>query len=93
MVRVRPLYSGKPYCVKYIFSSGQQTIKTLHLFDFLKFCIIIHTDKKGTEMTEHEFYAQIQEDYFREFAGAELSEVFVCTNTHDEFFEFDDVPF
>jgi hypothetical protein len=44
-------------------------------------------------MTEHEFYAQIQEDYFREFAGAELSEVFVCTDTHDEFFEFDDVPF
>ena len=44
-------------------------------------------------MTEHEFYAQIQEDYFREFAGSELSEVFVCTDTHDEFFEFDDVPF
>lgn len=44
-------------------------------------------------MTEHEFYAQIQEDYFREFAGAELSEVFVVTDVHDEFFEFDDVPF
>ena len=44
-------------------------------------------------MTEHEFYAQIQEDYFREFAGAELSEVFVDTNIHPEFFEFDDVPF
>ena len=79
--------------VKYIFSGGQQTIKTLHLLNFFKFCIIIHTDKKGTEMTDHEFYAQIQEDYFREFAGAELSEVFVCTNDHDEFFEFDDVPF
>ena len=44
-------------------------------------------------MTEHEFYAQIQEDYFHEFAGAELSEVFVVTDVHDEFFEFDDVPF
>ena len=44
-------------------------------------------------MTEHEFYAQIQEDYFKEFAGAELSEIFVCTDIHDEFFEFDDVPF
>ena len=43
-------------------------------------------------MTEHEFYAQIQEDYFREFAGTELSEIFICTDTHDEFFEFDDVP-
>ena len=74
------------------FSCGA-TRKNSQLFDFFKFCIILHTDKKGTEMTEHEFYAQIQEDYFREFAGAELSEVFVCTNTHDEFFEFDDVPF
>ena len=44
-------------------------------------------------MTEHEFYAQIQEDYFQEFAGTELSEIFVCINAHDEFFEFDDVPF
>lgn len=44
-------------------------------------------------MTEHEFYAQIQEDYFNEFAGSELSQIFVYTNGHDEFFEFDDVPF
>ena len=92
-MRVRQLYSGKPYLVKYIFSGGRQTIKTLHLLYFFKFCIILHTDKKGTEMTEQEFYAQIQEDYFREFAGTELSEVFICTNDHDEFFEFDDVPF
>ena len=93
VVRVRRLYSGKPCLVKCIFSLGALKWKTLHLFYFLKFCIIIHTDKKGTEMTDHEFYAQIQEDYFREFAGAELSEVFVCTNDHDEFFEFDDVPY
>jgi hypothetical protein len=44
-------------------------------------------------MTEHEFYAQIQEDYYQEFAGTELSQIFVCVNYHDEFFEFDDVPF
>jgi hypothetical protein len=44
-------------------------------------------------MTEHEFYAQIQEDYLQEFAGSELSQIFVCTIAHDEFFEFDDVPF
>ena len=69
------------------------TCKNSQLFDFFKFCIIIHIERKGTEMTEHEFYAQIQEDYYREFAGTELSEIFVCTNTHDEFFEFDDVPF
>jgi len=90
---VRLLYSAKSSIVKCIFSTGRLTSKTLHLFYFFKFCIILHTDKKGTEMTDHEFYAQIQEDYFREFAGADLSEVFVCTNDHDEFFEFDDVPF
>jgi len=44
-------------------------------------------------MTEQEFYAQIQEDYYREFAGTELSEIFIVTDVHDEFFEFDDVPF
>jgi isopropylmalate/homocitrate/citramalate synthase len=90
---VRPLYSGKACLVKYIFSFGWQTSKNSQLSNFFKFCIILHTDKKGTEMTEQEFYAQIQEDYFREFAGTELSEVFICTNDHDEFFEFDDVPF
>jgi hypothetical protein len=90
---VRLLYSAKSTIVKCIFSSGAQTSKTSHLSNFFKFCIIIHIERKGTEMTEHEFYAQIQEDYFREFAGAELSEVFICTDTHDEFFEFDDVPF
>ena len=44
-------------------------------------------------MTEHEFYAQIQEDYFNEFAGSELSQIFIVTDVHPEFFEFDDVPF
>jgi hypothetical protein len=44
-------------------------------------------------MTEQEFYAQIQEDYYTEFAGSELSEIFIVTHIHDEFFEFDDVPF
>ena len=44
-------------------------------------------------MTDCEFYAQIQEDYFNEFVDAELSEKVVYVNHHDEFFEFDDVPF
>ena len=44
-------------------------------------------------MTDAEFFAQIQEDYFHEFAGAELREIFVTTQVHREFFEFDDVPF
>lgn len=44
-------------------------------------------------MTDYEFYSQIQEDWLQEFAGTELSEVFVVTDVHPEFFEFDDVPF
>jgi len=43
-------------------------------------------------MTDSEFFRQIQEDWFHEFAGAELSDIFVCTDTHIENFEFDDVP-
>ena len=44
-------------------------------------------------MTDNEFFRQIQEDWFYEFAGAELKDIFVGTNAHDEIFEFDDVPF
>ena len=44
-------------------------------------------------MTDSEFFAQIQDDYFHEFAGAELHEIFVGNDTHREIFEFDDVPF
>jgi len=73
--------------------SWPATRKNSQLFDFFKFCIIIHIDEKDPDMTEQEFYAQIQEDYYREFAGTELSEIFIVTDVHDEFFEFDDVPF
>ena len=44
-------------------------------------------------MTEHEFYAQIQEDWFNEFAYDERDKIFLPTTTHDEFFTFDDVPY
>ena len=44
-------------------------------------------------MTDSEFYKQIQLDWFNEFVDAERDKIFVDTNTHDEFFEFDDVPF
>jgi hypothetical protein len=43
-------------------------------------------------MTEQEFYAQIQEDWFNEFACDERDKIFLATHVHDEFFEFDDVP-
>ena len=31
-------------------------------------------------MTDNEFFAQIQDDWFHEFAGAELKDIFVATN-------------
>jgi hypothetical protein len=43
-------------------------------------------------MTDEEFFKQIQDDWFHEFAGAERDRIFVVTHVHDEFFEFDDVP-
>jgi hypothetical protein len=43
-------------------------------------------------MTDSEFYRQIQEDWFHEFTGAELSDIFVCTNHHPENFDLEDVP-
>ena len=89
----RRLYSGKPILVKCIFSFGAHKCKNSQLIQISKSFIIVYQIKKGPEMTEHEFYAQIQEDYYQEFAGAELSEIFVDTNTHPEFFEFDDIPF
>lgn len=43
-------------------------------------------------MTDSEFYAQIQEDWFQEFACAERDKIFFATIVQDENFEFDDVP-
>ncbi len=44
-------------------------------------------------MTDSEFYQQIQLDWFNEFVDAERDKIFVDADIHDEFFEFDDVPF
>ena len=86
-------YTATNQYLSSVFSAQAQTSKTSQLSQISKSFIIVYQIKKGTEMTEHEFYAQIQEDYFKEFAGAELSEIFVDTNIHPEFFEFDDIPF
>ena len=43
-------------------------------------------------MTDSEFFKQIQDDWFHEFAGAERNDIFVATIVQDENFEFDDVP-
>lgn len=40
-----------------------------------------------------EFFADYQYQQYSEFVDAELSEIFQCTDAHDENFEFDDVPF
>jgi hypothetical protein len=44
-------------------------------------------------MTDSEFYAQIQAEWFHEFKEHELSTNSVSTNVHDEFFLLEDVPF
>ena len=44
-------------------------------------------------MADKEFFTQIQWEWFEEFVDAETREILSDTNTHAEFFEFDDVPF
>ncbi len=44
-------------------------------------------------MTDSEFFRADQEQWFTDFVDQEVSEIRQDTNTHDEFFEFDDLPF
>jgi hypothetical protein len=44
-------------------------------------------------MADNEFFRMDQEQWYNEFVDAEVSEIRQSTNTHGEFFEFDDVPF
>ena len=44
-------------------------------------------------MTERDFFRLDQEHWFQDFVDTEVSEILSDTNTHGEFFEFDDVPF
>ena len=44
-------------------------------------------------MTTRDFFADFAYEQYSEFVEAELSEMFQCTDTHPENFEFDDVPF
>ena len=80
-------------CANYIVADQYCQVK-IFLFDaFAKILYNCFINRKGPKMTDTEFYRQIQEDWYNEFAGAELSEIFVCTNIHAENYEFDDVPF
>jgi hypothetical protein len=44
-------------------------------------------------MTDREFFAQTQLEWYQEFVDQEVREIVQDTNTQAEFFEFDDVPF
>ena len=44
-------------------------------------------------MADNEFFKFDQEQWYGEFVDREVSEIRESTNTHTEFFEFDDVPF
>lgn len=43
-------------------------------------------------MADSEFFRMDQEQWYSEFVDAEVAEIRQATNTHGEFFEFDDVP-
>lgn len=43
-------------------------------------------------MADNEFFRLDQETWYTEFVDAEIKEIVEGTNTHGEFFEFDDVP-
>ena len=66
---------------KFIFARSAQVL--------YNYCI----DERETKMTDSEFFRQIQDDWFHEFAGAERHDIFVATHVQDENFEFDDVPY
>ena len=44
-------------------------------------------------MSDNEFFRFDQEAWFAEWVDAEVHEIRQATNTHGEFFEFDDVPY
>lgn len=44
-------------------------------------------------METNDFFTLTQELWFQEYVESELSKNLVNTNTHNEIFEFDDVPF
>ena len=44
-------------------------------------------------MADNEFFRMDQEQWYQEWVDAEVSQIREDTNTHTEFFEFDDVPF
>lgn len=43
-------------------------------------------------MSDSEFFKFDQESWYCEWVDREVSEIRESTNTHDEFFTFDDVP-
>ena len=44
-------------------------------------------------MTDSEFFAYDQSQWFEDFVDTEVFESFPCTSPHNEKFEFDDVPY
>lgn len=44
-------------------------------------------------MTDSEFFRVDQEQWYAEWVDTEVSEIVRDTNTHPEFFTFEDVPF
>jgi hypothetical protein len=52
-----------------------------------------YINRRQRQMSDTDFFSLNQEQWFTEFVEAEVSEILQDTNAHDNFFEFDDVPF
>ena len=71
---MRPLYSGKAFFVKCIFSVTRQ----VQNFRFELFCEILYNyciDEKETEMTDREFFQLDQQQWFEDFVDEEVSKI------------------
>lgn len=73
---------------------NQQCQVEIFVFDpsakvLYNYCI----DEREWQMTTTNFFADFAYEQYQEFVEAELSEMFQCTDTQVENFEFDDVPF
>ena len=52
-----------------------------------------YINRRESEMSDTDFFSLTQELWFQEYVEQELSKKVADTNAHDNFFEFDDVPF
>lgn len=76
--------------------SGKTLQSQVQIFLFERTTQVLYNisiDWKEWHMTTRDFFADFAYDQYSEFVDHELREIFQCSDTHAENFEFDDVPF